>query len=89
MSGRLRPLMTGLMSARLSQPFLSCTAPTAWSFALNMKSTSDRDNDPWPVPINRVVSQVTKIGNQLVSVGAGEGRCWADSPASSAEGLGV
>ena len=37
--------------------------------------------------INGVVSKVTKIGSQLVSVGVGV-RYWADSPDSGPEGLG-
>lgn len=40
------------------------------------------------MPINAVVTKVTKIGDQLVSVGAGV-RYWAESPENGPEGWGV
>ncbi len=69
------------------QPFLSYTTPTAWTFSLNTESTYDWKNEQWSVPINGVVSKVTKIGSQLVSVGGGV-RYWADSPDNGPEGMG-
>lgn len=70
------------------QPFLSYTTPTAWTFTLNTETTYDWKNEQWTVPINGVVSKVTKIGSQLISVGGGV-RYWADSPDSGPEGLGI
>lgn len=70
------------------QPFLSYTTPTAWTFSLNTETTYDWKNEQWTVPINGVVSKVTKIGSQLISVGGGV-RYWADSPDSGPEGLGI
>ena len=75
------------VSKTFLQPFLSYTTPTAWTFSLNTESTYDWKNEQWSVPVNGVVSKVTKIGSQLVSVGGGV-RYWADSPASGPEGLG-
>lgn len=70
------------------QPFLSYTTPTAWTYTINTESTYDWERTQWAVPINTQVSKVTKIGNQLVSIGGG-GRYWAESPSSSPEGWGV
>ena len=75
------------ISTTFLQPFLSYTTPTAWSFSLNTESAYDWENEHWSVPINGVVSKVTKIGSQLVSVGAGV-HYWADSPDSGPKGFG-
>ena len=69
------------------QPFLAHTTPTAWTFTLQTESTYDWKNEEWSVPIHGFVTKVTKIGNQLVSVGGGF-RYWADSPPDGPEGLG-
>ena len=61
--------------------------PTAWTFALNTESTCDWEGEEWIVPVNALVSKVTKVGSQLVCVG-GSLRYWANSPDSGAEGLG-
>jgi hypothetical protein len=76
------------VNATFLQPFLSYSTPTAWTFALNTESTYDWEGEEWNVPVNAIVSKVTKVGSQLVSVGGGL-RYWADSPDSGAEGLGV
>jgi len=76
------------VNATFLQPFLSYTTPTAWTFALNTESTYDWEGEEWNVPVNAIVSKVTRVGSQLVSVGGGL-RYWADSPDSGAEGLGV
>ncbi len=75
------------VNATFVQPFLSYTTPTAWSFTLNTESTYDWENSQWLVPINATVSKVTKIGDQLVSVGAGV-RYWADGPDAAPHGWG-
>jgi hypothetical protein len=75
------------ISTTFLQPFISYTTPSAWTFSLNTESTYDWKNKQGSVPINGVVSKVTKIGNQLLSVGAGL-RFWADSPESGPEELG-
>ena len=43
--------------------------------------------EKWSVPVNVIVTKVTKVGGQLISVGGGL-RYWADSPDSGPEGLG-
>lgn len=75
------------VNATLVQPFLSYTTTNAWTFSLNSESTYDWAADQWAVPLNLVVSKVTKVGNQLLSVGAGV-RYWADGPPSGPHGWG-
>jgi hypothetical protein len=75
------------VSATFLQPFLSYTTPSAWTFTLNTESTYDWKSEEWSVPVHGVVTKVTKVGGQLVSVGGGL-RYWADGPASAPEGLG-
>lgn len=76
------------VSLTFAQPFLSYSTPTAWTFTLNAEGTYDWERDQSTVPINGLVSKVTKIGSQLVSVGGGL-RYWASGPDSGADGLGV
>ena len=57
------------MNATFVQPFVSYTTPTAWSFTLNTESTYDWEREQWAVPINAIVSKVTKVGDQLVQRG--------------------
>ena len=75
------------VDATFLQPFLSYTTPTAWSVALNTESTYDWEGEQWSVPVNCVVTKVTKVGGQLISVGGGL-RYWADSPDNGPEGVG-
>jgi aryl-phospho-beta-D-glucosidase BglC (GH1 family) len=75
------------ISATFVQPFLSYTTKTATTFGLNTESTYDWKSNRWTVPINATVSQVLKLGNQLIQVGGGV-RYWAKSPASGPEGWG-
>jgi hypothetical protein len=77
----------GDVNSTFLQPFISYTTASAWTFTLNSESTYDWENEEWSVPIHGVVSKVTKIGNQLISVGGGV-RYWADSPDNGPEGLG-
>jgi hypothetical protein len=75
------------VDATFLQPFVSYTTPTAWSVALNTESTYDWEGEQWSVPVNCVVTKVTKVGGQLISVGGGL-RYWADSPDNGPEGVG-
>jgi hypothetical protein len=76
------------VDATFLQPFLSYTTPTAWSFTLNTESTYDWEGEQWSVPVNVIVTKVTKVGGQLISLGGGV-RYWADSPDSGPEGFGI
>jgi hypothetical protein len=75
------------MNATFLQPIITYTTPTAWSFTLNTESTYDWNANQWAVPINFVVSKVTKVGSQLVQLGAGV-RYWVDGPESGPHGWG-
>jgi len=75
------------VSTTLLQPFLSYTTPTAWTYALNTESTYDWEGEEWSVPVNAMISKVTKIGGQLVSFSGGI-RYWVDSADSGPEGWG-
>jgi len=75
------------LSTTFLQPFVSYTTPSALSFTLSTESTYDWEREQWAVPINALVSKVTKVGGQLVSVGGGV-RYWADGPDSGPHGWG-
>lgn len=76
------------ISTTFLQPFLSYTTKSATTFTVNTESTYDWKSKQWAVPLNAVVTQVLKFGNQLVSVGGGV-RYWADSTDGGPEGFGV
>jgi hypothetical protein len=76
------------VNATFLQPFVTYTTPAAWSFTAQSESTYDWDSEQWSVPINLVTAKVTKVGDQLVSIGGGV-RYWAESPENGPEGLGV
>lgn len=70
------------------QPFVSYTTAAAWSFTLNTESTYDWKAEQWSVPINAMVSKVTKIGKQPISFQIGA-RYWADAPENGPDDWGV
>lgn len=76
------------ISTTFVQPFISYTTKTAWTYTLNTESTYDWKAEQWSVPVNAIVSKVTKFGGQLVSVGGGV-RYWAESPDSGPEDFGL
>ena len=76
------------VNATFLQPFVSYTTANAWTISLNTESTYDWAANRWAVPINLLVGKVTKVGNQLLSVGAGV-RYWVDGPESGPHGWGA
>ena len=54
------------VNATFLQPFLSFTTPQATTFTVNLEGTYDWQREQWNVPVNLVVSQLTKIGGQPV-----------------------
>jgi len=76
------------ISATFLQPFVAYTTPTAWTYTVDTESTYDWKSKQWSVPFNLLVSKVTKIDSQLISVGGGV-RYWADGPDSGARGWGL
>jgi len=75
------------LNATFLQPFVSYTTTNAWTFSLNTESTYDWEANQWAVPLNLLVSKVTKVGNQLLSVGGGV-RYWAGGPETGPHGWG-
>lgn len=76
------------VNATFLQPFISYTTPTAISYTVNSESTYDWEREQWSVPFNFIVTKMTRIGNQMVSLGAGA-RYYAESTDNGPEGWGV
>ncbi len=71
------------------QPFLSYTTPEAITYTLNTESNYNWMTDDWSVPVNAMVSKLTKFGDQLVSIGVGL-RYWVSAPNNEGpEGFGL
>ena len=75
------------VNATYLQPFIAYTTSTHTSFALNTESTYNWKTKEWSVPLNLAVTQMFKLGNQIMSFQLGV-RYWADSPANGAQGVG-
>jgi hypothetical protein len=77
------------ISSTYMQPFVSYTTKSLTTFAVNSESTYnwEADNDPWTVPINFMVTQFFKVGQQRLTLRVGA-RYWADSPDSGPHGWG-
>lgn len=76
------------MSATFIQPFLSYITKTKTTLGLSAESTCDWENEQWSIPVNATVSQMLKVGPQILSLTAGV-RYWAESPDNGPEGWGV
>lgn len=76
------------VDATFLQPFLSYTTPKAVTYSLNTETTYDWKSDEASVPVNAGIAKVTRLGNQLVSVGFTL-RYWVDSPDGGPEGFGA
>jgi len=76
------------ISATFLQPFVSYVTPRQTTFGFSTESTYDWENEQWSVPLNVNVSQLLKVGNQLVQVGGGI-RYWAEAPERGPEGWGL
>jgi hypothetical protein len=72
------------VNATFIQPFLSHTLPSATTFTLNLESTYDWQHDQWTVPVNAIISQLLRIGDQPLQLSAGI-RYYAESPAGGPE----
>ncbi|MCA3225680.1 MAG: transporter [Burkholderiales bacterium] len=76
------------ISATFVQPFVSFTTKTATTYGLNTESTYDWKSSRWTVPLNASVSQVLRVGDQLISV-AGGLRYGGQAPDSAPSGWGA
>jgi len=59
------------VNATFLQPFVSYITPTKTTITLNSETTYDWSNEQWNVPVNFIVSQLLKIGDQPVQLFAG------------------
>ena len=73
------------------QPFVTYTTPSALSATLTTETTYNWEasgGNAWTVPIYLMITQVGKIGDQLISYGGGV-KYYADSPDNGPKGWGV
>ena len=75
------------VSSTFIQPFIAYAASGGWTYTLNTESSYDWVADEWSVPINFMVTKLTKIREQPISIQAGV-KYWADSPDSGPHGVG-
>lgn len=76
------------ISATFLQPFLAYVTSTKTTFSLNTESSYDWKGEDWSVPINIVVAQMLKAGDQIFQVAVGA-RYWAEAPDSGADDWGL
>lgn len=76
------------INATFLQPFVSYLTKTKTTFGLNTESTYDWENEQWSVPVNATVSQLLKIGPQILQLTLGA-RYWAESSENGPEGWGA
>jgi len=67
------------VSSTFLQPFLSYITKTKTTFGINTESTYNWQAAAWSVPVNLTVSQLLKVGPQILQVTVGA-RYWASSP---------
>lgn len=67
------------VSSTFLQPFFSHTTPGLTTYTLNTETTYDWLGENWVVPINFTVTQLTKIGDQRLSIGGGV-KYYAEKP---------
>jgi hypothetical protein len=70
------------VSSTFLQPFLSRSAGGGVTHTLNFESSYDHETDDWTLPLNFARSRVTRVGNQLVSLGFGV-KIYLDAPDSA------
>ncbi len=59
------------ISATFANPFISHTSKSAFTYGASADITYDWKGDRWTMPVTVNASQLTKLGGQLVSIGAG------------------
>lgn len=70
------------------QPFVAFVTKSKTTLGLNTESNYDWQNHQWTVPVNASVSQLLKVGSQIVQLQVGV-RYWAESPDDAAEDFGL
>lgn len=74
------------ISSTFLNPFISYATKTAMTFSFAADATYDWKNDKLTMPLSLSVSQITKLGGQLVSIGGGL-RYYAVATENSPHGL--
>ena len=72
------------LNSTFIQPFLNYTTKSATSFILNSESSYDWQNHEWTVPVNFMVAQMVKFGNQPIQFFGGA-RYYVEKPANGPE----
>jgi hypothetical protein len=67
------------VNATYLQPFLGYTTKTFTTFMVNTESTYDWQGHQWSVPMNFMVTQMLKVGDQPITLQVGY-RYYADGP---------
>ncbi|BCL63053.1 hypothetical protein DGMP_37460 [Desulfomarina profundi] len=75
------------ISATFLQPFLSYSTKGGLTYTALTESTYDWENHQWTVPIILVANQLTKIGDQMLTFGAGVSYT-AEASEAAQEGFG-
>jgi hypothetical protein len=75
------------INATFLQPFLSYITKTKTTLTLQTESTYDWENEAWSVLVIAVVSQLFKVGPQILQFGVGA-KYWVESPDNGPEGWG-
>jgi hypothetical protein len=76
------------ISAAFVQPFISYVTSTKTTISLNTESAYNWKDNEWSVPVNVLVAQMLKAGDQIFQIGIGA-RYWADSPDTGADEWGL
>ena len=72
------------VDATYLQPFLAKGLGRGLTATANLEATYDYEGRNWVVPMNLTLSQVMKLGGQLVSIGGGV-RYYFKSPSGGAD----
>lgn len=72
------------VNATFIQPFLAYILPTKTTLTLNTETTYDWQNEEWTVPLNFIVSQMFKIGDQPMQAFVGS-RYYPEKPDNGPE----
>lgn len=72
------------VNATFIQPFLAYNTPGGTTFTLNSESTYDWVSEQWTIPLNFMISQISKIGSQPVQYQVGA-RYYAEAPTGGPE----
>jgi hypothetical protein len=75
------------INATFLQPFVAYITKTKTTLTLQTESTYDWENEAWSVPVIAQVSQLFKVGPQILQFGLGA-KYWAESPDNGSDGWG-